>query len=51
MTDLYFKVLVLCSVLVRYAQRRRAFMLERIPDFSGCAMLLNAQISGILAAK
>ena len=33
-----------------YAQRRRTFRLESIPDFSRCAMLLNAPISGILAA-
>ena len=35
-----------------YAQRRRTFRLERNPDFSRCAMLLNTgtQISGILAA-
>ena len=36
--------------LGRYAQRRRTFKLERSPDFSRGAMLLNAQISGILAA-
>ena len=36
--------------LVWYAQRRRTFRLERNPDFSCCAMLLNAQMSGILAA-
>ena len=33
-----------------YAQQGRNFRLERNPDFSRCAMLLNAQISGILAA-
>ena len=33
-----------------YAQRRCIFTLERYPDFSRRAMLLNAQISGILAA-
>ena len=33
-----------------YAQRRRTFRLERNTDFSRCAMFLNAQIPGILAA-
>ena len=33
-----------------YAQRRRTFTLERDPDFSRRAMLLNEQISEILAA-
>ena len=33
-----------------YAERRRTFRLELDPDFSRCAILLNAQIAGILAA-
>ena len=37
------------SILGWYAQQRRIFRLERDPDFSRCAMLLNAQISGIPA--
>ena len=32
-----------------YAQRRRTFRLERNPDLIRCAMLLDEQISGILA--
>ena len=41
---------------VWYAQRRRSlplglFRLERNTDFSRCAMLLNAQISGLVAAS
>ena len=33
-----------------YAHRRRTFRLERNPYFNRCAVLLNAQILGILAA-
>ena len=36
--------------LGRYAQRRRTVRLERNPDFSRCAMVLNEQISGIPTA-
>ena len=33
--------------LGRYARRRRSFRVERNRDFSSCAMLSNAQISGV----
>ena len=33
---------------VIYAQQKHTFRLELYPDFSRCAMLWNAQISGII---
>ena len=33
-----------------YGTKKHTFRLERNPDFSRCAMFLNAKISGNLAA-
>ena len=33
-----------------YVERKRTFRLEHNPDYSRCAMVLNVQILGIIAA-